>query len=431
MSALPPHLRTMFRVEDADGSLVAEGYDLGRCAASGAAAARRARVADVRARAERPDGAGRSDASAHVEAEGVTAYPALADEAARASACASWRRRARQSAVALGGTRRLILSARRRGSLGDGAARQRGAARAGRDAGSARRRGRRGGRRADRRGRRAGVGRGGLRAPARVRGRLARRADASRSSATSSPCSTRRASAAEARRLVVGRAAAGAARRRASARRPRLPRLRGGDGRGAAAGPRAPTCRRRRGGSTGCRRRSPRTATAWPSSTTRGRVPAPRRDALPIAARGAPGCLEELRVSQFAQGLGVRGASPPSGIARAQRGQRDRHHGAAVVRAATAPPCASTIRSTIARPSPAPAAAPSTVAGDERLEGAVRARRARSPGRRRRRSRRPDRPRRGRRPRPTTRVAHGVVDEVVKTRSSPAASRPRRRARRR
>src|SRR6201999_1659480 len=106
---LPPHLRTMFRVEDASGTVVAEGYDLR--ALRGAAAPRlRAELASQTSGLERNGLTAWTIGTLPrtVEAAGVTAYPALADlgdsagvrvlETPAAQAVSHW-----------AGTRRLIL----------------------------------------------------------------------------------------------------------------------------------------------------------------------------------------------------------------------------------------------------------------------------------------------------------------------------------
>ena len=167
---------------------------------------------------------------------------------------------------------------------------------------------------ADGAGRRTGVGRGGLRAAARPRRRRAGRDDARRSSARSA--------------AILDAAPRGPARGsrtcRAAPSSPRaldvaaqigpagLRRLHRRDRRRAAARRRALPARAPSAGWSGCPTRWPSTATAWPACRSSRRptgraADAPRGRPQPAALREARWLLEELRMSHFAQGLGVRG----------------------------------------------------------------------------------------------------------------------------
>jgi ATP-dependent RNA helicase HrpA len=109
LAGLPPHLRTMFRVEDPGGAVVAEGYDL-RALRGDAAPKLRAQLASATAGLERSGLTAWTIGTLPrtVEAAGVTAYPALADEGSSVGV------RVLESAAAQAvshwaGTRRLIL----------------------------------------------------------------------------------------------------------------------------------------------------------------------------------------------------------------------------------------------------------------------------------------------------------------------------------
>ena len=128
------------------------------------------------------------------------------------------------------------------------------------------------------------------------------------------------------RRLEPLSAAAVRARAARRARPARAARVRPASSRGPA--PRgwrtsSATCRAPRGGSSGCPTPPPSTATACARSTSSSRPTGaqldawPRGRALPQALREVPWMLEELRVSQFAQGLGTRGQVSAKRIRRA------------------------------------------------------------------------------------------------------------------
>ena len=109
LAALPPHLRTMFRVEDADGTVVAEGYDL-RALRGDAAPRLRRELASQTSGLERTGLTSWTIGTLPrtVEAAGVTAYPALADEGATVGVRVL-ETAAAQAASQWAGTRRLIL----------------------------------------------------------------------------------------------------------------------------------------------------------------------------------------------------------------------------------------------------------------------------------------------------------------------------------
>ena len=339
---LPAHLRMTFRVEDERGEVVAEGTDLDALRERGAAApARGAGARGARPRAPRADARGRSASCRKVVAlpgtgQAVRGYPALVDEGESV------------------GVR--VLETPGRAGRGDGGRHAPAAAARHPVAGA----------------RRAG-GADATRSGSRSRPRRTTSVGAVLEDATTAALDALiaeaggpawdaagvRAAARPRRRAAAGddgrgrgarwRAILDAARdveRRArdalgAGLRARPPRRRAPSSRGSCSAgfvDRAParrgcptssaTCRAPRAASSACPTPPPSTATACARSheleqAYRARLDAwPRGRALPAALREVPWMLEELRVSQFAQGLGTHGPVSAKRIRRALERRR-------------------------------------------------------------------------------------------------------------